>query len=213
MKKVWLFLLMLFPYLLVAQKPIPKKQTIDKKQLIKNALIKNKRDECALPKYYKTELVNVTLISKAKPIYQDRGINLVNIKDSAFAARYLFLKELESYSYFENYVGYSIDTIQTKVEDTGINYEVLFNFSDSFPRILEFTIFNDPEKIDLRYNNHFEFYRGKKRIKAGMTMDEYLVEIYYWAMSKGGTVRLYHEEGYAYYDSKGKITLKIYNED
>lgn len=209
MKKVFLFLLILIPYLLLAQKPANKNQTIDKKQLIKNALIKNKRDECALPKYYKTELVNVTLISKAKPIYQDRGIGLVNIKDSAFAAKYLFLKGYESHSSFENHVGYTIDTIQSKIEDAGISYEVLYNFSDSFPQLLEFTIFNDPEKIDLRHNNHFEFYRGKKKVKAGMTKDEYFVEIYYWAMSKGGTVRLYHEEGYAYYDSKGKISLDV----
>jgi hypothetical protein len=208
MKTLFFTILFFGPFLNFAQKPTANKLP-DRKQLIKNELIKKTREDCALPKYYKTEKVNVKLVEKSKPIIYEYGIGLVNIKDSARFAKFLFLKDGESHLNYENRHGYPIDSIWWDIDSKGTNYSVMFTDIDSFPRILEFTFFNDPEKIDLRYNNDFEFYKRRKKEKIGMTDEVYFVEIYYWAMSKGGTVRLYKDEGYAYVNTKGKITLEV----
>jgi hypothetical protein len=180
-----------------------KPKPISESQLVKNGIINQTKEECALPKYYKTEKLSLTLLSKAAPYFIEVGVSKVILPDSINPPKYIFLKNGQKHPRLITGIAYPIDSVYYERSSVGWNSIFSYRIADSIT-ILEYIIkYDNPEFID-ENSTKLEVFRSKKKVKE-MSSSYYSVDYYYWAMSKGGTVRLYHETGIAAIDKKGKV--------
>ncbi len=205
-----ILLLLLFVSLHSSSQKVPK-ASVDLKQLVRTEVIKQTKGLCALPKYYKTEKVDVYLISKPRPYTYDAGVSKVSYSDTIGKAKYIIFKYTDDDVYADFFYKkgivsqtmYRVDSIYYKVSENGIYFETSFFDIDSINKSFNYYTYRDSTTFDDKIE-YFKLYAKKKTIKD-VTDAKYLTEIYYWAMSKGGTVRLYHDIGYAYVDKNGKV--------
>ncbi len=174
----------------------PKKPSIN--QLVKNKVISATRNSLALPKYFKFEKVTATLDEKSKintietgenEIPIDEIFNSPNNPNLVFKAKYIdYIEVDENDEKIQRF--YKLDSI---VKDEA-GY---------------FLYHNDGEAVYLTENTSDLKLFSKSKKSIYKTSTWYTTEIYYWAMSNGGTIRLYHDEGLVGIDSKGKLSYTL----
>lgn len=165
--------------------------------LIKNHVIKETKNTLELPKYFKLEKIDVTLTRKSETIAYQIGVNEVFISDSNFKPKYL-VSEDDDYTDFKKSIVYKIDSLKKVSEG------YTFYLHDKKKEVLEF--YYTSMDVNIRC------YKSVKTEK--ITMDSYYdTKIIYWAMSNGGTLRLYKDLGFVSMDKKNKIEYTILPED
>lgn len=177
--------------------------------LIKTAVIKQIKSELALPKYYKTE--KLTVRARERRYFTEYvGIGEVPLWDTVQIGKYLLLSQDAEYDDLESGMLYEIDSRNISYESVLPLVEVVL--FDSNLLLKKFFYLLNPEaksQTELVRNKELKdivkIYNGVNIVKR-RSDQFYDVEIYYWAMSKGGTVRLYHEIGLASIDKNGKVS-------
>ncbi len=167
---------------------------VDEKTKVKNYIINQSKNGLEFPKYYKTEKITLELIFKGKPVNIDYGAKIDKVEIN------------EQPKYFEvkvdDYIGIGVQKnklykINKLVYDTQYAYYTIFykksnTLNDSFT-------YEGGSDIELFTKQSFIKYLDT----------EYNVNIWYWAMSKGGTIRLYHDVGTAYVNNKGSVSYTV----
>ncbi len=167
---------------------------VDEKTKVKNYVINQSKNGLEFPKYYKTEKITLELTFKGKSVNIAYGANIDKVEIHE-KPKYFNVK-------VENLLGIGLQKdklykINKLVYDTQYAYYTIFykksnNLNDSF-------IYEGSSDIDLFTKQSFITYLDT----------EYKVNIWYWAMSKGGTVRLYNDLGTAYVNNKGSVSYIV----
>lgn len=207
MKNIFILCIYFLPVIGFSQnKPAPK--PISESQKIKNVIIKETKDNCALPKYYKTEQIKVNLVSKAGPIIIDVGFDKVLLPDTLNIAKFLFLSEDADDDKIKAGIGYPIKQITYEETQLGWNCIIEYIGPDLISELESIFVYKN--KNDGTENTRFELFKSKIRKDTKKISESlYSVDYYYWAMSNGGNVRLYHKTGYASIDKKGIISYSL----
>jgi hypothetical protein len=199
-KNILIFILSILLNLNFVSAQSAKKPSLN--QQIRNKVINETKSSLALPKYFKLEKVSVTLNEKSK-------INTYEVGDKEIKLEDLFNKDLkpnpisnvkyfnllESDEYNERTEKFhKIDSIVK--DDTGY-----------------FFYYNEGEAIYLtKDDSEIQLYSSSKKIKY-TSNSWYTTEIYYWAMSNGGSLRLYHDEGLVGVNKNGKISYSVIDDE
>ena len=160
-------------------------------QLVKNLVVLKSKNNLELPKYFKLEKITAE-ISKKGGGYESVsiGVNPIDPMDTFYKKKVLIIEIEDEYS-LGTYKSYSIDSVN-KVHDTYFFYLKGELEAYTFPsNSVNFGVYEKAiqEKI---YNNRI-----------------YTTKIIYWAMSKGGQLRLYTDYGLVSINEKGKMTYVV----
>ena len=190
MKKTFLIINLFLSLILFAQKPV------DQKELVKSYVIKQTMASLEFPKYYKTEKTTIFLTQDTIQV----GVNKANPCDLKNVPKYLTIDEDIIEDNLEKFKAYKIDSIlpvviSNKVIDSTVI--IYHKDADNQNQLFYYQPNDSIHKFFKSYKNSFvKFYK---------------VSIWYWAMSKSGTVRLYNDKGNAFIDNKNRINYFIRN--
>jgi hypothetical protein len=164
--------------------------TIDERTKVKNYVTNQIKNSLEFPKHFKTEKITVELISKGKPANIPFGSSkdIVAIDKTP---KYFKIKvdTLLGIGFQKN----KLNEIFKLAHDSEYNYYTIFY--KKFDNVLDSFIYEGSNDIVL--------FSKKSVIKY--LDSEYSVNIWYWAMSKGGKINLYNDKGTAYVDKKGVV--------
>lgn len=186
-----LFLLILTFQIGSTQNP----KLLSEKDKVRNYVIKETKGVLELPKYFKLEKVTIDLIEPHKKIVQDVGVEEVFFTDSTKKAKYMVASENFMYGSMDWNKFYKIDSISYHNEN--ITYSIYFKNNGA----------NDVFEYKPTYDG-VSFYKQKK-VVTFTRESKYYTKIIFWAMSKGGELRLYTDIGVCTVDSKGVINYEV----
>jgi hypothetical protein len=161
---------------------------VDEKTKVRNYVINQIKNSLEFPKYYKTEKINIDLTFKGKPtnIAYCSAENKVGIDEKP---KYFTNNCIEKEKI------YKIEKLEC---DTEYKSFTVFYKKNNF--VIDSFVYDEP-------NTDIEFFTKQTFIKY--LDSEYEIKIWYWAMSRGGTIRLYNDSGTAYVDKKGTVIFII----
>lgn len=159
-------------------------------QRVRSKVIAETKGMLELPKYFKLEKVTVELALKAQYVTDDIGIEINNPKDSMQNCKYFILAEFSMCDLVTK-KAYKVDSIQV----INGSYFVYYN-GNELPCMFSENSYN------------ISFYKSYRKEKRWVN-SYYDTKIIYWAMSKGGQVRLYTDLGIAEVEKSGKITYVV----
>lgn len=194
MKKpiILLYLFFLTP-IIFGQKP----KAPTEKELVRQHVINKTRSSLELPKYFKLEKIIIELTDKPELKTLDIGVNEVYLNDTTQRAKYMIADETFIHGELNWFEAYKIDTFY---EVPYYKYKIQYQ-KNGFQEVMDYSASYDGLKFYTKIKKH-----------SYKTSAYYSTRIIYWAMSNGGTVRLYSDNGIAAVDSKKKITYEVIEE-